>query len=238
MSGHKRQKERRGGKFSRIPANLIETDAWRSMSANAAKVHIVLCHRYNGFNNSEISLPERKGGEMTGLDRRTVRRALAELESLGFIEKMKDHRLGLGGKGRAAKWRLTHEPANSRGPTREFASIRIPPNGTQKEKSRDIPCPKRWNVGCPKREKDGVVSLGASVVPCGANFQEHSVPQSTESAMCYMHGYAEPATAYSFTCRPRRTFRFKPATGDFIHPPRTFSTGSKLIRLSRTQRVF
>jgi hypothetical protein len=127
-------------RFVQIPYWVLESDAFRSLSAVAVKVFIYLLKRFNGRNNGKIGFGVRSGCYVwdretrrlkdvsIGIGRTRLAEALKELEEAGFIvceksslfrretDYAEGHRL-------VREWRLTMLPtASDRIPTREFAS--------------------------------------------------------------------------------------------------------------------
>lgn len=69
----------------RIYHRKMRSLAWRHLSPSAVKTLLALASLERGDNNGEVYLSDRKGAEMTGLARNTVRKSLTELEAKGFI---------------------------------------------------------------------------------------------------------------------------------------------------------
>ena len=69
----------------RIYRRQMQSLAWRHLSGSSVKVLLALAALERGDNNGGIYLSDRKGAEMTGLSRNTVRKSLAELMERGFI---------------------------------------------------------------------------------------------------------------------------------------------------------
>jgi hypothetical protein len=123
-NGHtvRRDKGRIEGAFVPLLKDTLACAAWRAMEPTSRLLYIALRARYSfdQRNNGRIYLPTRTAAEEVGVSINTVMRGFRELEHHGFIVKMSDGGLGVDGKGRAPRWRLTelgfmHEP-----PTKEF----------------------------------------------------------------------------------------------------------------------
>ena len=85
---------------------MMETDAWKVLSANARAVYLQIGLRYNGFNNGRLALSVRDAAKECGLARNTAGRCFKELIDCGFIEETRHG--GLSRKTRvASEWRLT-----------------------------------------------------------------------------------------------------------------------------------
>lgn len=124
--GRDKRNEKRGGRFVMLPHRIMDSPAWIGLSGSAKSVHLVLIRRFDGRNNGQIFIPTREAGDALGLGRNAVARALRELEEAGFLVEMVGSHLGLEGKGRASKWRLTHLPAGDQTPTFDFEKKQNP----------------------------------------------------------------------------------------------------------------
>jgi len=69
---------------------LLDTPAWRHLSANARVIYVEIKRRYNGKNNGLISLSAREAGEAINATHHTGARALAELLEHGFLAVTED----------------------------------------------------------------------------------------------------------------------------------------------------
>ena len=87
MSRSKRNKRAGGAKhWVMLEHYLMDTPAWRHLSANARAVYLDLKRRYNGQNNGLISYSAREAGDaLAGRHHSTGARALLELQEHGFI---------------------------------------------------------------------------------------------------------------------------------------------------------
>jgi len=121
MKRHK-DKGRIQGQFVPLLVETMKSDAWRAMSPYARVVYIALKSRYSSrdHNNGRIYISTRDGMELTGFDKKTVGRALRELQHYGFIVMTEPGCLGLEGRGKAPHWRLTELGHMREPPTREF----------------------------------------------------------------------------------------------------------------------
>ena len=109
----RKDKGRIEGPFVPVLIETMKSAAWRAMSAYARVVYIALKSRYSfdARNNGRIYISTRDGKELTGFDKKTVGRALRELQHYGFIVMTEPGSLGIDGKGKAPRWRLTELPA-------------------------------------------------------------------------------------------------------------------------------
>ena len=80
------KKRSRSTPFVKIDHYILKTDAYKSLSLAARAVLTELVRRHNGYNNGNICASERSLADEIGCDRRTIRRALKELEHKGFIK--------------------------------------------------------------------------------------------------------------------------------------------------------
>ena len=118
----RRDKGRIEGPFVAMLIDTLKSPAWRALSPYARVVYMALKSHYsiNSRNNGHIYLSIRDGAEETGLDMKTVGRALLELKHYGFIVQTTPGSLGVNGKGKAPHWRLTEVGYMTDRPTRDF----------------------------------------------------------------------------------------------------------------------
>jgi Helix-turn-helix domain len=99
-------KEPRKDRYFALHHYMLNTDAWKGLSANARAVYVQIGFRYDGFNNGRIAFSVRDAAKECGLAKDTASRALKELVDLGFIEETRHG--GLSRKTRiASEWRMT-----------------------------------------------------------------------------------------------------------------------------------
>lgn len=106
---------------------LMDTPAWRALSANARALYIEVKRRYNGKNNGLISFSAREAGEALNVSHYTGARVLLELQEVGFLAVTEESDFGR--KVRIARaYRLTEarddRPGLEAPPTREFTRWR------------------------------------------------------------------------------------------------------------------
>jgi hypothetical protein len=118
----RKDKGRIEGPFVPVLIETMKSAAWRAMSAYARVVYIALKSRYSfdARNNGRIYISTRDGKELTGFDKKTVGRALRELQHYGFIVMTEPGCLGVEGKGKAPHWRLTEIGYMREPPTKDF----------------------------------------------------------------------------------------------------------------------
>lgn len=133
MSRSKRNKRAGGAKhWVMLEHYLLDTPAWRHLSANARAVYLDLKRRYNGQNNGLISYSAREAGDaLAGRHHSTGARALLELQEHGFIAVTEDSSFNRKTK-EAREYRLTEarddRPGLEAPPTKEFVRWRAPEN--------------------------------------------------------------------------------------------------------------
>jgi hypothetical protein len=110
------KKKHDGPHFVMVTETVLDAPAWRAMSHGARSLYIALKRRYwqNRKNNGHIYLPQRKAMKELGSGISQIVRWYRELQYYGFIVMMSPGYLGVDGKGRAPRWRLT-EVAYMRG---------------------------------------------------------------------------------------------------------------------------
>ncbi len=108
--GKKRRKTladgRSGGEqYLQLPYSMARSLAWRSLSGNAAKVWIELRCRFDGRNNGQLCLSFADGSKLLGISHGSLGRAFKELETRGFIKRIKQgHWYGR----KATEWAVTY----------------------------------------------------------------------------------------------------------------------------------
>ena len=104
---------------------LIETldaPAWRAMSHGAKALYVALRRRFstNNHNNGRIFLSQRHAAEELKSHHNEIARWFRELQHYGFIVMTTPGVLGIDGKGKAPRWRLTELGCMREPPTRDF----------------------------------------------------------------------------------------------------------------------
>jgi hypothetical protein len=112
--------------FIPLTVSVMQTAAWRALTAHARVVYIALKGNWNNTfnNNGRIFLSVRRAAKELGFNKDTISRALHELEYYGFVVMTRGAYLGVEGKGKAPHWRLTElawfENKEERFPTRDY----------------------------------------------------------------------------------------------------------------------
>jgi DNA-binding transcriptional regulator YhcF (GntR family) len=118
------QKGRGRERFVLLHASVKTSPAWRVLSPVARLVYLELLWRHRPNNNGEIPLSVREPAEELLVSKTTTSRAFHELRRWGFIElEQAGTMAGPEGKRRAARWRLTEFPTETRGATRDFEKL-------------------------------------------------------------------------------------------------------------------
>ncbi|MDR3126062.1 MAG: hypothetical protein LBT92_00325 [Rickettsiales bacterium] len=102
--------------FIKLPYNIAESPAYRTLSPSARSIMTAIQYRYNGYNNGQIGFAC-SSGEKWGICPNTTQKALTELYEHGFIIPFKKG-MRLGRK--ASEWALTFERLNNQPPTNDW----------------------------------------------------------------------------------------------------------------------
>jgi hypothetical protein len=102
--------------FVMVTHQVLDSPAWRAMSSGARCLYIALKRRFspNGRNNGRIYLSQRQARKEVRAGSSEIVRWFRELQYYGFIVMIEPGCLGVEGKGKAPRWRLT-EVAYMRG---------------------------------------------------------------------------------------------------------------------------
>lgn len=95
-----------GGQFVQLPHFMLESPAWRALSAQDRATYLAVAMVYNGFNNGRLAVGARQIAERANINKDTASKCVARLQERGFIECASP-----GGFSRknphATEWRLT-----------------------------------------------------------------------------------------------------------------------------------
>ena len=102
--------------------DTMREPAWRVMSLGARMLYLHVKARYSqqAQNNGRIYLPTRIAAQEIGSGLSQIGRWFRELQHYGFIVMMEGGSLGVDGKGRAPRWRLTELGYMKDPPTRDY----------------------------------------------------------------------------------------------------------------------
>jgi hypothetical protein len=112
------------GAFVMINKSTLAAPAWRAMGLGPRQlyIHVVAEVRNDASNNGDVFLSVRDAAKEMAVTPKSIIEWYAALEHYGFLVKTKAGHLGWGGKGHAARYRVTEFPCGSHPPTREFDS--------------------------------------------------------------------------------------------------------------------
>jgi hypothetical protein len=138
MDREARRRRRRGQKFLqhvRLHHWVLDTEAYRSLPAEARSLLVELMRIYNGSNNGRIALGVREAGELCLCSKNTAARAFQQLEDRGFIRCQTTSSFTYKVR-RAKEWCLTEfrNDVEGQAPTKEFTRWR-----QQKNTVPDLP---------------------------------------------------------------------------------------------------
>lgn len=121
-----------GDRFVALPHYLLKSDAWTTLSGDAAKLLVEIWKRHNGANNGEIAFSVREAEDI-GLKKSVAARALNDLVDRGFLVVTRASAFTV--KSRQSRcWRITAEPVGDAPATKDFMRwsppADSPPSGT------------------------------------------------------------------------------------------------------------
>jgi hypothetical protein len=101
----------------------MQHPTWRVMSLGARLLYLHIKARYNqnSHNNGKLYLPTRTAAKEIATSPNQIGRWFRELQHYGWIIMMQPGSLGVEGKGRAPRWRLTELGYMNEPPTRDYA---------------------------------------------------------------------------------------------------------------------
>ena len=124
MAGDRWNRERRNRLPPFVPllVGTIESPAWIAMSHGAKVLYIALKHRYfpHDHNNGRIFLSQRNAVKELRSHHNQIARWFRELQHYGFIVMKQPGCLGVQGRGKAPRWRLTELGYQREPPTQDF----------------------------------------------------------------------------------------------------------------------
>jgi hypothetical protein len=109
-------------KFVALFDETIDAPAWRALTPSARALYVALKRKlnYEKNNNGKIYLAHRSAARELGSNKDCIARWYRELQFYGFIIMTEYGGLGINGKGRAAKWRLTEWEYDDKPATWDF----------------------------------------------------------------------------------------------------------------------
>ena len=119
---HEMRQKNRLPPFVPLLIDTLDSLAWRAMSHGAQMLYVALRRRYNykNHNNGSIWLSQRDAAQELRSHHNEIARWFRELRHYGFIVMMTPGYLGVEGKGKAPRWRLTELGYMKEAPTRDF----------------------------------------------------------------------------------------------------------------------
>ena len=113
MGKYIKNKGRSKQTFVMMRHDIIDSEAYRSLSAVARCVLLEVARRYNGHNNGDIPLSCREAAQLVSVSKDTAGRAFRELLSVGLLrENGENYFYNINRKSR--RWELTYEAYQGR----------------------------------------------------------------------------------------------------------------------------
>jgi hypothetical protein len=145
----------------------MKTLAWKVMSHGAKSLYVALKSRHNTNLQNAVFVSTRIAAKELGSNKDSITRWLQELQHYGFIVVITPGHLGVEGKGKAPRIRLTDCWYLGKPPTRDFEYW----NGTKfRYEKKQNPVPKNGDSVSPK--------TGTVVSPRVGTLSHPSVPKS------------------------------------------------------------
>ena len=103
-------------RFVRLPHGVIDSAAYASLSGDAVKLLIAICHRYNGYNNGAIRFSLSEAEKALNRSRHPALKAFRQLRNAGLLIEIERggfrDRAGVQG-GMATAWQVSFLRNNS-----------------------------------------------------------------------------------------------------------------------------
>ena len=96
--------------FIKLGRELLQSEDFVALSANAKALFVGVAGRFNGRNNGSIPFGVREAERWLHCGRATACRVFKELEAAGFIEAVERGAFNLkaeAGQGKSTRWRIT-----------------------------------------------------------------------------------------------------------------------------------
>ena len=124
--------------FVPLLIHTLDAPAWSALSHGAKMLYIAVKRRYsfNMRNNGRIFLSQRDAAKELRSHHNEIARWFRELQHYGFIVMTMPAFLGVQGRGKAPRWRLTELGYMTNPPTRDFTHWNGTPFKDKKAKSR------------------------------------------------------------------------------------------------------
>jgi hypothetical protein len=124
----------------------MKTPAWKVMSHGAKSLYVALKSRHNTNLQNAVFVSTRIAAKELGSNKDSITRWLQELQHYGFIVVLTPGHLGVEGKGKAPRVRLTDCWHLGKPPTRDFEYW----NGTKFRQKKQNPVPETGDTASPK----------------------------------------------------------------------------------------
>jgi len=105
-----RSKHKNKGRFAGIPNYVIDSNAFKSLGGNSAKLLIILAYQYNSHNNGDLTITQSIIGDW--MTKNTMYSARDELYKKGFIVINAFGGRSAGGRKLASLYAITWQPVN------------------------------------------------------------------------------------------------------------------------------
>lgn len=122
-SKYGKAKGRSGHKFVMLRHDIMDSLAYRALSAPARCVLHEIIRRYNGNNNGEIPLSCREAADLVNVSKDTAGKAFTQLIDAGFIKENSDNFQYVINR-QSRRWGLTYEGMNNTLPTNEWKKFK------------------------------------------------------------------------------------------------------------------
>ena len=122
-----KKKGRGSGRFAMIPFAILDSDAFRSLSADAVYVYLRILRRHNGSNNGYIPFGCREAAIECNMGKMTAQRAFKQLEEVGLIECIVPSSFN-SRKKLAREWAFTHLGIGDQPASRKWRNYKFKPS--------------------------------------------------------------------------------------------------------------
>lgn len=72
--------------FLRLPHDMLDSDQWENLSPRASRALVLICRKFNGYNNGKIAFGQRELEARLPCSPATAVKVLRELQGAGLIE--------------------------------------------------------------------------------------------------------------------------------------------------------
>ena len=96
--------------FIRLEHDLVRSEVWAGLSANATRLLIGIWDQYNGHNNGEIVMSVRQAAKLINCNKNTAAKTIKELEGKGWIRQSTQGSFSQKTNKTASTWRITNQP--------------------------------------------------------------------------------------------------------------------------------